>query len=129
MVAIRGRDTRPEKAVRSAVHALGMRFRVNAPVHCGEVRVRPDLVFTRARVAVFIDGCFWHSCPEHGDQPRTNTDYWRPKLAANVARDRRVDHALQEDGWQVVRIWEHEDPAQAAERVRLAVATRGRRAR
>lgn len=129
MVATRGRDTRPEKAVRSAVHALGMRYRVGVSITCGDVRVRPDLVFTSAQVAVFVDGCFWHSCPEHGDQPRTNTDYWRPKLQANVARDRRVDRALDEDGWQIVRVWEHEDPAEAAERVRFAVATRGRRAR
>jgi DNA mismatch endonuclease (patch repair protein) len=90
--------------------------------------VRPDLVFTRARVAVFVDGCFWHSCPEHGDRPRINTGYWLPKLEANVARDRRVDRALTDDGWDVVRIWEHEDPLEAAARVRRSVARARRRA-
>jgi len=129
MIATRGRDTRPEKAVRSAVHALGLRYRVGTRITCGDVRVRPDLVFKGARVAVFVDGCFWHSCPEHGDQPRTNTAYWRPKLEANVARDRRVDQALQDDGWRVIRAWEHEDPVEVAERVRLAVAEARRRAR
>jgi DNA mismatch endonuclease, patch repair protein len=128
MVATRGRDTRPEKVVRSAVHALGLRYRVGASITCGDVRVRPDLVFTGARVAVFVDGCFWHSCPEHGDQPRTNTSYWRPKLEANVARDRRVDRALEAADWQIVRAWEHEDPAEVAERVRVAVADARRRA-
>lgn len=122
MVATRGRDTRPEKAVRSAVHARGMRYRVGLRVDCGEVKVRPDLVFTRSRVAVFIDGCFWHRCPQHGDEPRSNADYWGPKLDANVARDRRVDRALREGGWEVVRAWEHEDPNKVAERVRAAVA-------
>ncbi|HEX6782167.1 MAG TPA: very short patch repair endonuclease [Solirubrobacterales bacterium] len=129
MTATRGRDTRPEKAVRSAVHALGLRYRVGAVVTCGDVRVRPDLVFKGARVAVFVDGCFWHSCPEHGDQPRTNTAYWRPKLEANVARDRRVDRALQDNGWRVVRAWEHESPVEVAERVRIVVADARRRAR
>jgi DNA mismatch endonuclease (patch repair protein) len=129
MTATRSRDTRPEKAVRSAVHALGLRYRVGTSITCGDVRVRPDLVFKGARVAVFVDGCFWHSCPKHGDQPRTNTAYWRPKLEANVARDRRVDRALQEGGWRVIRAWEHDDPVVVAERVRLAVADARRRAR
>jgi DNA mismatch endonuclease (patch repair protein) len=105
-----------------------MRYRVGVSIKCGDVRVRPELVFTRARVAVFVDGCFWHSCPEHGDQPRSNTGYWRPKLQSNVARDRRVDQALREDGWQILRAWEHEDPREVSERVRRAVADARRRA-
>ncbi len=79
--------------------------------------MRPDVAFTRARLAVFVDGCFWHACPVHGNQPRTNTDYWRPKLARNVARDRAVDSALQVAGWRVLRAWEHESTASVADRV------------
>jgi DNA mismatch endonuclease, patch repair protein len=75
------------------------------------------IVFTRARLAVFIDGCFWHSCPLHGNQPRTNTDYWRGKLAINVARDRAIDEELTTSGWRVLRAWEHEPPADVAARV------------
>jgi DNA mismatch endonuclease, patch repair protein len=127
MTATRGRDTRPEKAVRSAVHGLGLRYRVGLRVTCGEVKVRPDLVFTRFRVAVFVDGCFWHRCPEHGDQPKANSDYWGPKLDANVARDRRVDCALREAGWAVVRAWEHDDPDDIAKRVRYVVEEARRR--
>lgn len=127
MTATRGRDTRPEKAVRSAVHGLGLRYRVGLRVICGEVKVRPDLVFTRSRVAVFVDGCFWHRCPEHGDEPKTNSDYWGPKLDANVARDRKVDRALRKAGWKVVRAWEHDDPDDVAELVRDAVEEARRR--
>ncbi len=76
--------------------------------------MRPDIVFTRSRLAVFIDGCFWHSCPTHGNQPRTNTDYWRGKLAINVARDRAIDEELAASGWKVLRAWEHEPPANVA---------------
>jgi DNA mismatch endonuclease (patch repair protein) len=76
-------------------------------VHAGSVRVRPDIVFTRRRVAVFVDGCFWHGCPDHGNVPSSNLEYWVPKLAANAERDRRVNVALEGDGWVVVRIWEH----------------------
>jgi DNA mismatch endonuclease (patch repair protein) len=83
----------------------------------GQVRVRPDAVFPRARIAVFLDGCYWHACEEHGTRPASNTDYWLPKLARNVARDRRVDDALAAAGWTVVRVWEHESAAAAADRV------------
>ncbi len=76
---------------------------------------------TRARVAVFVDGCFWHGCPDHQQVPKCNTDYWIPKLAANVDRDRRVDRAFRGAGWSVMRIWEHEDPRSAADRIELLV--------
>lgn len=84
--------------------------------------MRPDVVFPRRRIAVFVDGCFWHCCPIHGNEPRANTDYWGPKLARNVARDRAVDEALLADGWTVIRAWEHEEPASIADRVARALA-------
>ena len=111
------RDTRPEIALRSELHGRGLRFRKDLPVRVAGRVVRPDVVFTRAQVAVFVDGCFWHACPIHGNQPRANTDYWRPKLARNVARDRAVDDALRSAGWDVLRAWEHEAPAVVANRV------------
>src|SRR5919107_2002682 len=111
----RGRDTSPELAVRRAAHALGLRYRVDArPLP--EVNRRADLVFTRARVAVFIDGCFWHACPEHGTSPRTNSDYWGPKIARNVERDEETDRLLRDAGWLPLRIWEHEPPGDGAAR-------------
>jgi DNA mismatch endonuclease (patch repair protein) len=118
------RDTRPEKAVRAALHALGLRFRIDARVWSSPGAPRPDIVFRRGRVAVFVDGCFWHSCPTHCRMPKTNLDYWGPKLARNRERDRRNDHALSEAGWLVIRIWEHEDPEEAALRIAAAIRTR-----
>jgi len=100
-------DTKPEVALRSALHASGLRFRKDYRLDLASTRVRPDIVFTRARVAVYVDGCFWHSCPEHATTPKRNADYWAPKLARNVERDRQHDIALREAGWTVVRIWEH----------------------
>lgn len=111
------RDTRPELLVRSALHSLGLRFRVSHPLRLDGLTVRPDVVFTRRRVAVFIDGCFWHSCPIHATTPRRNTDYWLPKLKRNVARDQRVDAALSLAGWRVIRAWEHEPVDSAVRRV------------
>ncbi|WP_421118538.1 very short patch repair endonuclease [Aquihabitans daechungensis] len=114
-------DTKPELALRSALHRSGLRFRKDLRIKLGTFAARPDIVFTKRRVAVFVDGCFWHSCPEHGTSPKSNTDYWLPKLQANVARDRRNDEALEAEGWTVLRIWEHEDVGVAAERVREAL--------
>jgi DNA mismatch endonuclease, patch repair protein len=105
----RRRDTGPEKRIRSALHRRGYRFRVDHPLRLEGALVRPDVVFTRAKVAVFVDGCFWHSCPLHGTSPRSNRDYWGPKLARNAERDRANTVALRRDGWRVVRIWEHDD--------------------
>ena len=115
-------DTAPERRLRSLLHARGMRFRKDLLLRLGESRIRPDVVFTRARVAVFVDGCFWHRCPEHGTSPKTNTGYWKPKLDRNVQRDRRNDEQLQAAGWTVIRVWEHEDPQSAADRIEAAVA-------
>lgn len=80
-------------------------------------RRRADIVFTRWRVAVFIDGCFWHGCPEHGTVPAGNREYWAPKLERNVARDRETNAMARAEGWAVVRIWEHEMPVAAVERI------------
>ncbi len=120
MRANRRRDTGPELALRKELHRRGLRFRVDhAPVK--GVRCRADLVFTRARVAVFVDGCFWHACPEHGNLPAANREWWRAKLELNVARDQRNDAELQKAGWRVIRVWEHEPLAAAAERVQDSV--------
>ena len=97
------RDTGPELALRSELHRRGLRFRKDLPLRVPGRVVRPDVVFTRARLAVFIDGCFWHRCPEHGTSPRSNSDYWRTKLDRNVARDHRVDEALAAAGWRSLR--------------------------
>ena len=107
-------DTKPEVALRSELHRLGLRFRKDYPIRIeGRRPIRPDVVFTRARVAVFVDGCFWHGCPHHQVVPKSNPDYWIPKLRRNVERDREAGAALEDDGWTVLRFWEHEDLAQA----------------
>ena len=116
MRANRGRDTRPELALRSAVHALGLRYRVNLRPVPG-LRRTADLVFTRAKVAVFLDGCFWHGCPEHLRPARINERFWSAKIVGNKERDRDTDRRLIEAGWTVLRVWEHEDPKAAACRV------------
>jgi DNA mismatch endonuclease, patch repair protein len=117
----RKRDTRPELALRSALHARGLRFRTQHPIRASKLVVRPDLVFARAKLAVFVDGCFWHRCPQHGTSPRANTNYWRVKLDGNVRRDRRVDLALKASDWVVLRLWEHERIPAAVERVVAAL--------
>lgn len=109
MLGNRRRDTAPELRVRRLLHGLGMRFRVDYPPVKG-LRCRADIVFTRAKVAVFIDGCFWHGCPEHYQPPETNPEYWLPKIELNRSRDVRNSEALAAAGWTVVRCWEHEDP-------------------
>jgi DNA mismatch endonuclease (patch repair protein) len=108
MAAIRRRDTKPEVRLRSALHRLGYRFRKDHPLRVGGKLIRPDIAFTKRRVAVFVDGCFWHSCPLHGRQPSVNADYWSPKLAGNARRDCDQTVALQSAGWTVLRFWEHE---------------------
>lgn len=116
--------TKPETLIRSVLHQNGYRFRKDHLIRAGAVRVRPDIVFTRWKIAAFVDGCFWHCCAEHFHEPKRNLDYWVPKLKANVARDRRVDDALTSDGWAVVRVWEHEDVEIAAETIVAVVRTR-----
>src|SRR5436190_12484245 len=98
------RDTGPEVALRSELHRRGLRFRKDLPLRVPGRVVRPDVTFPGVRLAIFVDGCFWHSCPTHGNQPRANTDYWRPKLERNTARDRAVDEALAAAGWRVFRV-------------------------
>jgi DNA mismatch endonuclease (patch repair protein) len=114
------RDTQPELALRSELHRRGFRFRVDRAPRPG-LRSRADIVFGPARVAVYVDGCFWHSCPEHGTRPKANAEWWERKLDRNQERDRETDRILREHGWRVVRIWEHEDPLKAADRVVEAV--------
>jgi DNA mismatch endonuclease (patch repair protein) len=115
------RNTKPEVALRSELHRRGFRFRKDLPIRAPGRIVRADVAFTRVRLAVFVDGCFWHACPVHGNQPKANAEYWQPKLARNIARDRAVDEALREAGWQVLRAWEHEEPADVADRVATAI--------
>jgi DNA mismatch endonuclease, patch repair protein len=112
----RRRDTPLEVDVRRGLHFAGLRFRVD---HRPEksLRCRGDIVFTRRKVIVFVDGCFWHSCPLHATSPATNAEWWREKLSANVERDRRNTKALASLGWTVIRVWEHESPKDAVERV------------
>lgn len=104
------KNTAVEMALRRELHRLGVRYRL----HLRHLPGTPDIALTRARVAVFVDGCFWHRCPEHGTSPKNNSEWWSSKLDGNVARDRRKDHQLQELGWVSVHVWEHEDPEIAA---------------
>jgi DNA mismatch endonuclease (patch repair protein) len=126
MVGNRRRDTSPEMAVRRLVHAAGLRYRVDArPLP--DLNRRADLVFSRAKVAVFVDGCFWHGCPQHHTTSRTNAEYWAAKAQRNRARDAETDRLLADAGWTVLRVWEHEDPAEAAQRVVNVVHVERRR--
>lgn len=113
----RRRDTKAELLVRRILHARGWRYRVDEPLPLGGVRRRADMLFSRRRVAVFVDGCFWHSCPDHGTSPRSNAAWWAAKLAANRERDQDTDRRLSELGWTVLRIWEHEEPLEAAKAI------------
>lgn len=110
MRAMPRKDTGVELELRRELHRRGLRFRVNYRVLPGT----PDVALTRARIAVFVDGCFWHCCPEHGTAPKNNASWWAAKLAGNVARDLRKDRELKKMGWLPVHIWEHDDPASAA---------------
>lgn len=110
----RSRDTQPELQLRVLLHRDGFRYRVNLPVKVDGQTVRVDIAFTKARLAVFVDGCFWHACPSHGRIPKANSAYWPVKLARNRARDTANQSALERAAWRVVRIWEHVPPEQAA---------------
>lgn len=123
MIGNRGADTRPEREVRSLLFAAGVRFRKHVrPLDT--LRCTADIVFSRERIAVFIDGCFWHSCPKHGRQPRSHAVYWREKLEHNAQRDRRNSIALQQAGWLVLRYWEHEPPREIVADVQRHVEDR-----
>lgn len=117
----RRRDTKPELEVRRLLHASGLRYRVDHAPDRGHLRNRADIVFTRARVAVFVDGCFWHGCVEHHRAPTANGAYWAEKVARNAERDRRVTAMLRERGWRVLRFWEHESPDEVAAAIISAV--------
>ena len=117
------RNTPAELALRSLLHSSGLRYRVDLrPLK--DLRRKADIVFTRQRVAVFVDGCFWHSCPQHGSSPKANAEWWRDKLGGNVARDRDTDHRLKEAGWRVIRVWEHEDMMKAAAQIAMEIRTK-----
>ena len=116
----RSRDTKPELAVRSAVHRRGLRFRVAARP-APEFPRTADLVLRKSRIAVFVDGCYWHGCPDHHTQPATNSEYWADRIARNIERDAETTAYLQQSGWNVLRFWEHEDPETVADRVQVSV--------
>lgn len=119
----KSRNTGVEVALRKLLHGSGLRYRIHRRPVKG-VRREADIVFGPARVAVFVDGCFWHGCPEHATWPRNNADFWRKKIEGNRSRDLDTDARLAIAGWLSVRIWEHEDPVEAAERVISTVAMR-----
>ena len=125
MRATRRRDTPGELALRARLYRKGFRYRVDAQPIAGVPR-RADLVFKAAQVAVFIDGCFWHGCPEHGTWPKANGSWWRGKIVANRARDQDTDRQLQSRGWTVVRIWQHEAAEEAVMRVTAALHARAK---
>jgi len=124
MIANRSRDTKPELRVRSLLHSRGLRYRVNQrPLP--ELRRTADIVFRKSRVAVFIDGCFWHGCPEHYRRPSTNPQYWSDKVEGNRRRDQETDNRLAAAGWTVLRVWEHENPGSVAREVERLVRPTG----
>jgi DNA mismatch endonuclease (patch repair protein) len=120
MAATHGRDNPRELALRSTLHRRGLRFRLHRGLLTG-LRRTVDIVFPRARTAVFLDGCFWHGCPTHRSWPKNNADWWRQKIEGNIARDRDTDRRLREQGWTVLRIWEHEPIETAADRIEQIV--------
>lgn len=123
MQAIRSRDTKPELLIRQLVHASGLRYRVAArPLP--SLRRTADMVFGPAKVAVFIDGCYWHGCPEHYVPPKTNSGYWSEKVVRNMTRDRDTDEQLRDAGWVVLRFWEHEDSDSCARQITAMVRER-----
>lgn len=123
MKQVRRRDTPRELALRALLHRRGLRYRVDAAPVSG-FRRRADLVFATARVAVFVDGCFWHACPIHGEVPRRNREWWESKLARNQARDFNTDVMLAREGWISLRIWEHQSPERVASSIERLVRYR-----
>ena len=125
MQATRQKNTKPEKALQAELARLGLTFEVDTrPLP--QLPRRADIVFRPEQVAVFVDGCFWHGCPIHGTWPKENADFWRQKIEANKARDLNTDQALENAGWSVVRVWEHESKEAAAYRAQLALSRQGR---
>ncbi len=128
MQATSQEDTPAELALRRELHRRGLRYRVHRRPVPG-IRSHADIVFPRERVAVFVDGCFWHGCPEHGTWPATNAAWWREKIEANRSRDRRIVGELERERWQVLRIWSHEPTREAADAVEQLVRASHRRDR
>lgn len=126
MQSARRRDTGCELRLRKLLHASGLRYRVDHPLPC-DPRRRADILFRAARVAIFVDGCFWHGCPDHGTLPRANREWWRSKIAANRARDLDTLERLAAVGWIGLRVWEHEDANTVAARIVELVRVRSPR--
>lgn len=114
------RDTGPEIAIRSELHRRGLRFRVHAKPE-EDLATKADILFRPIRVCVYVDGCFWHSCPEHGTMPRNNREFWKDKLRRNTERDAQNTRILAGRGWTVIRCWEHEDPVDVSHYIEAAV--------
>ena len=127
MLANRRVDTAPERALRSHLHGTGLRFRKDFRIKLDDVSVRADVAFPAAKLAVFVDGCFWHGCPDHRTWPVSNAGWWRRKLDRNRERDRDTDQRLKDAGWTVIRVWEHQGAEEAVEAIDVAVRG-GRRA-
>jgi DNA mismatch endonuclease (patch repair protein) len=116
MRATRQRDTKAERSLQESLDRLGLSFETDVRV-LSNTRRRVDILFREARIAVFVDGCFWHGCPEHGTWPKRNAQFWKSKIKANRKRDADTNRRLLAEGWCVIRIWEHEDPEAAARKV------------
>lgn len=123
MQRVRQKNTACEAALRRELHARGLRYRLQVPLLTKPRRVA-DVVFSGPRVAVFVDGCFWHGCPQHATWPKKNADFWRAKIEANVARDGDTNARLCAEGWCVIRVWAHEEPKVAADRIARVIEAR-----
>lgn len=126
MKAAKPKDTAPEMALRSTLHKKGLRFRIDVkPLK--ELNRKADIVFRPSKVAVFVDGCFWHGCPIHGTQAKANAEFWEPKIKQNQERDKDTVNQLEAAGWRVIRVWEHEDLKGAAQEIYEIVMKRKRK--
>lgn len=123
MKAAKPKDTAPEKALRSELHKRGLRYQIDIrPIE--NLNRRADIVFRSAKVAVFVDGCFWHGCPIHGTQAKANAEFWKHKIKRNHERDAETDQLLKKAGWKVVRVWEHENPEKASTKIQKIILKR-----
>lgn len=128
MKAAKPRDTAPEKALRSALHRKGLRFRIDEkPI--GNLNRKADIVFRSVRIAIFVDGCFWHGCPIHGTQAKANAEFWTWKIKQNQERDLDTTNRLEAAGWLVIRVWEHEDPEELSQKIYDIVVERKQQVR